>query len=119
MRLRSLRKLEQIQLEKEKDQLLKERFDLENFLESEKAQWRKLISEFELLKSKLRSNEIFCNRKTKIEEVTLVEDIEIPNLLDEEEVTVIVSKLGWIKFVKGTVINTEEIKYREGDEERF
>ena len=43
----------------------------------------------------------------------------IDEFIEEEEVTVIISKLGWIKFVKGTVINTEEIKYREGDEERF
>ena len=119
MRLRSLRKLEQIQLEKEKDQLLKERFDLENFLESEKAQWRRLISELELLKSQLKSNEIFCNRKTKIEEATLIEDIEIPNLLDEEEVTVIISELGWIKSIKGKVLDPKEIKYREGDKEGF
>ena len=48
-----------------------------------------------------------------------MENLEIPEFIEEEEVTVIVSKLGWIKFVKGTVINTEEIKYREGDEKRF
>ena len=119
MRLRSLRKLEQIQLEEEKDQLLKERLGLEMLLEDKNNQWQKLSKDFELLKLKLSSNTMYFNRKTIIEEKGILENLEIPEFIEEEEVTVIVSKLGWIKFVKGTVINTEEIKYREGDEERF
>ena len=119
MRLRSLRKLEQIQLEEEKDQLLKERLGLEMLLEDKNNQWQKLSKDFELLKLKLSSNTMYFNRKTIIEEKGILENLEIPEFIEEEEVTVIVSKLGWIKFVKGIVINTEEIKYREGDEERF
>ena len=119
MRLRSLRKLEQIQLEEEKDQLLKERLGLEMLLEDENNQWQKLSKDFELLKLKLSSNTMYFNRKTIIEEKVILENLKIPEFIEEEEVTVIVSKLGWIKFVKGIVINTEEIKYREGDEERF
>ena len=119
MRLRSLRKLEQIHLEEEKDQLLKERLGLEMLLEDENNQWQKLSKDFELLKLKLSSNSMYFNRKTIIEEKGILENLEIPEFIEEEEVTVIVSKLGWIKFVKGTVINTEEIKYREGDEKRF
>ena len=119
MRLRSLRKLEQIQLEEEKDLLLKERLGLEILLEDENNQWQKLSKDFELLKLKLSSNTMYFNRQTIIEEKGILENLEIPEFIEEEEVTVIVSKLGWIKFVKGTVINTEEIKYREGDEKRF
>ena len=119
MRLRSLRKLEQIQLEEEKDQLLKERLGLEMLLEDKNNQWQKLSKDFELLKLKLSSNTMYFNRKTIIEEKGILENLEIPDFIEEEEVTVIVSKLGWIKFVKGTVINIEEIKYREGDEKRF
>tara|TARA_X000001036_G_scaffold432736_1_gene469130 strand:+ start:341 stop:2578 length:2238 start_codon:yes stop_codon:yes gene_type:complete len=119
MRLRSLRKLEQIQLEEEKDQLLKERLGLEMLLEDEDSQWQKLSKDFELLKLKLSSNTSYFNRKTIIEEKEIVENLEIPEFIEEELVTVIISKLGWIKFVKGKVINNSEIKYREGDEERF
>ena len=119
MRLRSLRKLEQIQLEEEKDQLLKERLGLEMLLEDEDSQWQKLSKDFELLKLKLSSNTSYFNRKTIIEEKGIVENLEIPEFIEEELVTVIISKLGWIKFVKGKVINNSEIKYREGDEERF
>ena len=119
MRLRSLRKLEQIQLEEEKDQLLKERLGLEILLEDKDNQWLKVSKDLESLKLKLSSNTSYFNRRTIIEEKVILENLEIPEFIEEEEVTVIVSKLGWIKFVKGTVINTEEIKYREGDEKRF
>ena len=119
MRLRSLRKLEQIQLEEERDRLLKERLSLEILLEDEDSQWQKLSKEFELLKLKLCSKTTFFNRKTTIEEKGIIENLEIPEFIEEEEVKVIVSELGWIKFVKGKLINTEEIKYREGDKERF
>ncbi len=119
MRLRSLRKLEQIQLEEEKDQLLKERLGLEMLLENEDSQWAKLSKDFELLKLKLSSNTSYYNRKTIIEEKEIIEKLEIPEFIEEEDVTVIVSELGWIKFVKGIVNNAEEIKYREGDNERF
>ena len=118
MRLRSLRKLEQFQLEEEKDLLLKERFNLEVLLEDEKSQWKKLSKELELLKLKLSSNKTF-NRKTLIEEKEISENIEFPDFIEDEEVTVVISKLGWIKFVKGNITNPEEIKYREGDKERF
>ncbi len=118
MRLRSLRKLEQFQLEEEKDLLLKERLNLELLLEDEKSQWKKLSKELELLKLKLSSNKTF-NRKTLIEEKEISENIEFPDFIEDEEVTVVISKLGWIKFVKGNITNPEEIKYREGDKERF
>ena len=118
MRLRSLRKLEQYQLEEEKDLLLKERFNLEVLLEDEKTQWKKLSKELELLKLKLSSDKTF-NRKTLIEEKEIFENIEIPDVIEDEEVTVVISQLGWIKFVKGKITNPEEIKYREGDNERF
>ena len=78
-----------------------------------------MSKDFELLKLKLSSNTSYFNRKTIIEEKEIVENLEIPEFIEEELVTVIISKLGWIKFVKGKVINNSEIKYREGDEERF
>ena len=93
MRLRSLRKLEQIQLEEEKDQLLKERLGLEMLLEDKNNQWQKLSKDFELLKLKFSSNSMYFNRKTIIEEKGILENLEIPEFIEEEEVTVIVSRL--------------------------
>ena len=88
-------------------------------LEDKDNQWLKLSKDLEALKFKLSSNTSYFNRRTIIEEKEIVENLGVPDFIEEEEVTIIVSKLGWIKFVKGKVMNPEEIKYREGDEKRF
>ncbi len=119
MRLRSLRKLEQIQLETEKDQLLKERLDLELLLENEQEQALRIKSDIESLKRKLSSHSDLFDRRTDIEEFKEVEQSEIPELIESEDVTIIVSKLGWIRVIKVRDLNPNEVKYREGDEQRF
>ena len=48
-----------------------------------------------------------------------VEQSEIPELIESEDVTIIVSKLGWIRVIKVRDLNPNEVKYREGDEQRY
>ena len=119
MRLRSLRKLEQIQLETEKDQLLKERLDLELLLENGQEQALRVKRDIESLKERLSSHSDLFNRRTDIEEFKEVEQSEIPELIESEDVTIIVSKLGWIRVIKVRDLNPNEVKYREGDEQRY
>ena len=119
MRLRSLRKLEQMQLETEKDELLKERLSLEFLLDDEKEQWDQVRKNIESLKKKLASDQEYLKRRTTIEEFKEIQEITLPDLLESEDVTIIVSKLGWIRVVKIKDLNPSEIKYREGDNQRF
>ena len=119
MRLRSLRKLEQMQLETEKDELLKERLSLEFLLDNEKEQWDQVRKNIESLKKKLASDQEYLKRRTTIEEFKEIQEITLPDLLESEDVTIIVSKLGWIRVVKIKDLNPSEIKYREGDNQRF
>ena len=119
MRLRSLRKLEQIELETEKDQLLRERLDLELLLENDQEQDIRVKRDIESLKKKLSFNSDLFSRRTDIEEFREVEQSEIPELVESEDVTIIVSKLGWIRVIKVRDLNPNEVKYREGDQQRF
>ena len=119
MRLRSLRKLEQVQLEAEKDELLKERLDLEVLLENEDEQWLRVAKKLEELKKELAVDKNLFHRRTDIEEFREIEGLEINELVEVEDVTIIVSKLGWIRMVKLREVDPNEIKYREGDEQRF
>ncbi|MFL2790822.1 MAG: DNA topoisomerase IV subunit A [Paracoccaceae bacterium] len=119
MRLRSLRKLEQMQLETEKDELLKERLSLEFLLDNEKEQWDQVRKNIESLKKKLASDQEYLKRRTTIEEFKEIQEITLPDLIESEDVTIIVSKLGWIRVVKIKDLNPSEIKYREGDNQRF
>ncbi|MED5531719.1 MAG: DNA topoisomerase IV subunit A [Pseudomonadota bacterium] len=119
MRLRSLRRLEQVELENEKDQLLKERLDLELLLEKEDKQWLHVKKDIENLKARLKTGGNLFERRTDIEESKEIEGLEIADLTEAEDVTIIVSKLGWIRVIKVRDVDPHEIKYREGDEQRF
>ncbi len=119
MRLRSLRKLEQIQLEAEKDQLLKERLDLEVLLENPNKQWSKLRTDIEKLKMKFSSHQNLFNRRTDIEEIKDTEGLDLPEFFESEDCTIVVSKLGWVRVIKLRDVIPSDIKYREGDEGRF
>ena len=119
MRLRSLRRLEQVELENEKDQLLKERLDLELLLEKEDKQWLHVKKDIENLKTRLKTGGNLFERRTDIEESKEIEGLEISDLTEAEDVTIIVSKLGWIRVIKVRDVDPHEIKYREGDEQRF
>jgi topoisomerase-4 subunit A len=119
MRLRSLRKLEQMQLETEKDELLKERLSLEFLLENEVEQWSQVRKNIETLREKFTIDQEYFKRRTVIEEAKDIQEINIPDLQESEDVTIIVSKLGWIRIVKVKDLDPSDIKYREGDEERF
>ena len=119
MRLRSLRRLEQVELENEKDELLKERLDLELLLEKEDKQWLHVKKDIENLKARLKTGGNLFERRTDIEEIKEIEGLEISDLTEAEDVTIIVSKLGWIRVIKVRDVDPHEIKYREGDEQRF
>ena len=119
MRLRSLRRLEQVELENEKDKLLKERLDLELLLEKEDKQWLHVKKDIENLKARLKTGGNLFERRTDIEEIKEIEGLEISDLTEAEDVTIIVSKLGWIRVIKVRDVDPHEIKYREGDEQRF
>ena len=119
MRLRSLRKLEQMQLETEKDELLKERLSLEFLLDNELEQWNQVRKNIESLKEKFTIDQEYFKRRTVIEEAKDIQEINIPDLQESEDVTIIVSKLGWIRIVKIKDLDPSDIKYRDGDEGRF
>ena len=72
MRLRSLRKLEQLQLETEKDELLKERLSLEFLLDNELEQWNQVRKNIESLKEKFTIDHEYFKRRTVIEEAKYI-----------------------------------------------
>ena len=119
MRLRSLRKLEQMHLETEKDELLKERLSLEFLLDNELEQWKQVRKNIESLKEKFTIDQEYFKRRTVIKEAKDIQEINIPDLEESEDVKIIVSKLGWIRIVKIKDLDPSDIKYRDGDEERF
>ena len=112
MRLRSLRKLEEMEIAKERAKLAKEREELAKLVESPARQRTRLKKDLAEVKDKYGDA-----RRTRIEEVAATREIDWSAMIEKEPITVILSQRGWIRAMKGHVApeEVEAIKYREGD----
>ena len=116
LRLRSLRKLEELQLIKEKDNLLVERSKLEDLIEDEKLQWKALIIEIEKIRNLFGNSTAEGVRRTKFGTRPNLEAIDMESVLEKEPVTVVYSAMGWIRVMRGHVALDSDLKFRDGDE---
>jgi topoisomerase-4 subunit A len=122
MRLRSLRKLEEMQLREEKDDLLAERYDLADLLEGEKKEQRqrnKLKEGLRALQKEYGTDTQLGRRRTLIEEMEPTVEFSMDAMIEREPITVVLSRKGWIRAAKGHVALDQEFKYKEGDELAF
>jgi topoisomerase-4 subunit A len=113
MRLRRLRKLEEMEIGKERQALGKEREDLVKLVESPARQRTRLKRDLAAMKDKFNDE-----RRTRIEEVaTSAREIDWSAMIEKEPITVILSQRGWIRAMKGHVAldDAETLKFREGD----
>jgi topoisomerase-4 subunit A len=112
MRLRSLRKLEEIEIAKERVSLGKEREELVKLVESPARQRTRLKRDLAGLKEKFGDE-----RRTRIEEVAPAREIDWTAMIEKEPITVILSQRGWIRAMKGHLAleQVTELKWREGD----
>ena len=119
MRLRSLRKLEEMELRKENDQLSGEREDIIDLLGDEDRRWKSVSSEISEIKKAFGKKTKLGARRTEIGDAPT--DIEVPMeaLIEREPVTIVCSQKGWIRAVKGHNIDTLTLKYKEGDRGHF
>ena len=116
MRLRSLRKLEEIELKKELSNLQNELETLKGILNDTDEQWKVVYSDIKDLKKEFKD---ISNRKTDIQELPDVEDFNEDQFIVKEPLTVILSEQGWVRTQKNHLEDDVELKYREGDKEKF
>jgi topoisomerase-4 subunit A len=121
MRLRSLRKLEEMQIRGERDKLEKEKEELEKLVGSEQRQKTRLKKDLAALRERYGPETELGRRRTTIEEAGPAREIPLEAMIEREPVTVILSKRGWIRAMKGHVeLGTgEALKFKEGDELAF
>ncbi len=118
MRLRALRKLEEMELRTEHTKLKEEAVKLNRLLGDEKERLNFIKDEFREIQKKFGAeNKILGPRRTKLVEAT--EDVDVPfeAMVEKEPITVVLSKKGWIRSFKGHAVEASEIKYKEGDDE--
>ena len=119
MRLRSLRRLEEIELVKERDALMLERAGLEDLLDSEDLQWKTIADQLRETRKLFGSNSEGGARRTAFAVAGVVEDVPLEAMIDKEPVTVVCSKMGWIRALTGHIDLARELKFKDGDEGRF
>jgi topoisomerase IV subunit A len=119
MRLRALRRLEEIAIQKELASLGSEASGLEALLGSERRQWRALAKEVAATRAEFGGDTLLGRRRTLIGAAPATVEIPAAALVEREPVTVLCSQKGWIRAVKGHGVNAAEQKYKEGDGPRF
>jgi len=117
MRLRRLRKLEEMEIRKERDGLEKERVGLEKLLAEPAAQRRRLKKDFGRLRDRYGLDTPLGKRRTTIEEAAPAREIPLEAMIEREPVTVILSQRGWIRAIKGHLdaAGLAGAKFKEGD----
>jgi topoisomerase-4 subunit A len=118
MKLKALRKLEEIEIRKENDDLTAERKTLKGLLKDEDKQWERVATEIKEIKTRFEKTPL-GRRRTLLG--TAPADVEIPMeaMVEREPVTLVCSAKGWVRALKGHVAADDEIKFKEGDRPRF
>ena len=119
MRLRSLRRLEEIELIRERDALMVERAGLVDLLDSDTLQWQQIGRELEEIRNKFGKDTVLGRRRSEFADAGEVEEVSFEAMIEREPITVICSQMGWIRALKGHVDLTTEQKFKDGDAARF
>ncbi|MFN5783913.1 MAG: DNA topoisomerase IV subunit A [Novosphingobium sp.] len=119
MRLRSLRKLEEMELRRERDNLLAEKDELEKLLESPARQRTRLKRDLAGLRKDYAEETVLGRRRTTIAEAAPTVEFSMDAMIEKAPVTVILSAKGWIRGASGHEPLDREFKFKEGDGPAF
>ncbi len=121
MRLRSLRRLEEMELKAEREKLDKERAELQALVESPARQRTRLKKDLAKLRERYAPETALGKRRTTIEEAAPAKDIPLEAMVEREPVTIVLSQKGWIRALKGhaDLASAETMKFKEGDGPAF
>lgn len=116
MRLRALRKLEEIEIRKEHDALTKERDDLLALLGSDRRQWTRIGKEIGALAKAYGPETPLGRRRTTFGEASGLDVTDIHQaMIEKEPITVIVSQKGWIRALKGHQSDLSSLAFKQDD----
>jgi topoisomerase IV subunit A len=120
MRLRNLRKLEEMEIKREDKELRVERKELKELLGSEKEQWKKVAAEIKSIREKFGPKTPLGKRRTTFSEAPEHDIAAIEEaLVEREPITVVVSEKGWVRALRGTVTDLSGIAFKADDGLKF
>lgn len=117
MRLRALRKLQEIEIRTEHKNLSEELEQLNLLLADDKLQWKNIKADLKTIQKMYSLESVTGKRRTTFEEAPHVEIAAFEELIEKEDLTLVLSAKNWIRTIKGH--NAADIRYKDGDEERI
>ncbi|MBV8103659.1 MAG: DNA topoisomerase IV subunit A [Hyphomicrobiales bacterium] len=115
-RLRSLRRLEEMALRKEEDDLTKEKASIEALIASDRKQWQMIAVEIRDVKKKFGPETRLGKRRTSFEDAPDVVVADLAEaMIEREAVTILVSQKGWIRALKGQVADLSGATFKGDD----
>jgi len=119
MRLRALRKLEEIEIRKEHDALGAEKKELQKVLKDSTRRWTRIADEIRETKKRFGQATELGRRRSSFGQAPVAEVVPLEAFIAREPVTVVCSEKGWIRALKGHLSDDAEVRYKEGDASRF
>jgi topoisomerase-4 subunit A len=116
MRLRNLRRLEEIEIRQEDKSLRAEKKSIEELLRSEKQQWQKIAAEVRAVRDKFGPKAPLGKRRTGFAEAPAHDEAAIEQaLVEREPVTIVVSERGWIRALRGQLADLSGLSFKADD----
>jgi topoisomerase IV subunit A len=120
MRLRNLRKLEEMEIRQEDKALRAERKKLKDLIGSETEQWKRIADEVKEVRAKFGPKTPLGKRRTAFAQAPVHDEAAIEEaLVEREPITVVVSEKGWIRTLRGTVSDLSGVAFKTDDGPKF
>ncbi len=116
MRLRNLRRLEEMEIRQEDNDLRTEKKSLEELLRSEKQQWKKIAEQIREVRDRFGPKTPLGKRRTSFALAPEHDEAAIEEaLVEREPITVVVSEKGWIRALRGQVADLPGLTFKADD----
>jgi topoisomerase-4 subunit A len=120
MRLRNLRKLEEMEIKQEDKDLRKERTEIKKLLGSEEEQWKSVAAEIKKIRETFGPKTKLGKRRTTFAEAPQHDEAAIEEaMVEREPITVVVSEKGWIRALRGHVTDLSGVAFKADDSLKF
>jgi len=116
MRLRNLRRLEEMEIRQEDKDLRTEKKSIEELLRSEKQQWKRIAEEVRKVRDTFGPKTQLGKRRTGFALAPEHDEAAIEEaLVEREPITVVVSEKGWIRALRGQVADLSTLAFKTDD----
>ena len=115
MRLRVLRRLEEVAIRQEHDELTAEQKDLNRLLKDKDRRWKTIADQIKDIRARFGADAPGGARRTEIGDAPAEVVVPLEAMIEREPITVICSQKGWIRAARGHLAETADLKFKDGD----